>query len=423
MTLSREKPPASRWGAPWAPRPAAAFTLVEVLVVLGLLVLLAGISWPVLESQITASELPESADRLCSALFMARSEAVLENRRYRIRFTEEAQQPLIERESDPIRFPGVFEPVTAAWAAEPILLSDVQVHHVVLGQPAWTKPLSRVDDAAALKQEQKELEEEDDSTKRERQRLLRGLTVDDAEGEEETRPAIVFESDGSAEWATLVLSRLTPEDKLEETTPQLWVVLDGRTGLARVRQMITEEQLSDPEFYVEWEKLDLPDTVDISDLSFDIGEEQMAGGESDLDSEVPGGDEQGNPQDPNDLLAGGGEGSDSTMMGNQPQQRPRRQFNDLGPGGGQQPRQGGGDGGGRGVDRPPPRRQGGDGSGQPGDRPRRGGGGGGSGGQGGGGPTETGSRQDGTRGGQPRDRGNMTEQERKNLDEWVRQNR
>jgi len=421
MTVSRGKPLAGRGAAAWVARPAAAFTLVEVLVVLGLLVLLAGISWPVLESHITASELPESADRLCSALFMARSEAVLENRRYRVRFPEESQQPVIERESDPIRFPGVFEPVTAAWASEPVLLADVQVHHVVLGRPAWTKPLSRIDDAAALKKEQKELEE-DDSTKRERQRLLRGLTVDDAEGEEDARPMIVFESDGSAEWATLVLSRLSPKDELEETTPQLWVVLDGRTGLARVRPQITEEQLSDPEFYVEWEKLDLPDTVDISDLSFEVGEEQMAGGESDLGFETPGGGGPADPQDPENEFAGGGKDSDPAMMGaNQPQQRPRRNLNDLGPGGDQQQGSRGGGAGNPGANRPP-RGQGGQAggdSGQPGERPRRGGGG--SGGQGGG-PTDTGSRQDGARG-QPRDRGNLTDEERKNIDEWVRQNR
>lgn len=408
-----------------APRSASAFTLIEVLVVLGLLLLLAGISWPLMESQITASELPESGDRLCSALFMARSEAVLENRRYRIRFSAESQQPLIERESDPIRFPGIFESASSAWAEEPILLSNVQVHHVVLGQPAWTKPLSRVDDASTIKEEQKELEE-DDTTKRERQRFLRGLTVDDAEADEETRPIIVFEADGSTDWATLVLAKLAPDEELEETTPQIWIVLDGRTGLARVRAQITEEQLSDPEFYVEWEKLDLPDTVDISDLSFTVGEEELAGGEEQAMEFTQPGQTQGG--DAAGMAQGEGEDDQSaTMMGGEGQ-RPRRQFQDLGSGGSDRREGGeagpppGGRRGGRGrgegnqrADGPPPgeRRSGGRGDGnQGGGRPDGGGRQGGN---------DTGSRQD--RGGGGRDRGNLTNEERQKLDEWIRQNR
>ncbi len=284
---ARDEP--ARWlGGSCATRgfQARAFTLLEVMIVLSLLVLMASIAWPLLETRITKAELPESAERLCSALMMLRSEAVMEHRRYRIRFLPtdsgenedgeavDWQQPCLEYEHDPIRNPGVFEPVPAGWAREQILLGDAQVHDVIMGRPAWTLPLATSEDPEELDEEEGELlEEESEEEKQERERFLRSVPVGEDEEIDENRPTIVFESDGSADWVTLVVARVHPEEELEEETPQLWVVLDGRTGLAYVREMITEEELEDTDLYVEREKLELPDTVDMSSLTFNVGGE------------------------------------------------------------------------------------------------------------------------------------------------------
>ncbi len=273
-------------------RSKAGFTLVEILVMLGVLVLLAGIAWPAMESQIRASELPESADRMRTVLAMTRCEAMMQYRRFRVRFETEAQQPIVEWEPDPIRRPGEFEVTTAPWADEPVLLADVQVHKIELGRPLWMMPLAQTDDPDAILQE---IEKEKELRKEQETKL--GFSVDgglavSSQDEElaidENRPMIVFDVDGSSEWATLVVARVDPGEELMEDDPQIWVLLDGRTGLASIRDQVTEEQLSDPEFYVEREKLELPDTVDVDDLSFDVTTGLPGTGDDTLESALGG---------------------------------------------------------------------------------------------------------------------------------------
>ncbi|MFQ5410976.1 MAG: prepilin-type N-terminal cleavage/methylation domain-containing protein [Phycisphaerae bacterium] len=251
------------------------FTLIEILLVVGLLGLLMALAWPMLQNQITASELPESADRVRDMLFMVRSEAALEHRRHRIRFVAGEQQPHIEYEPDPIERPGEWEPIKSAWARDPILLADVQVNEIRLGRPIYLKPVSREEGTDEL-EEQVEEEEEiidelDDPT---------GENSDAGEEDEEIdedRPLIMYEADGSTGWATLIVSKLPLEETVEEENDQLWIVLDGRTGLAKVREKVTEEQLADEEFYVQREKLELPDDLDVDNLSFEIGGDETTG--------------------------------------------------------------------------------------------------------------------------------------------------
>ena len=268
---------------------APAFTLVEILITLSLLVLLASLAWPAMQAQITASELPESAERIRSALAMARCEAVMQHRRFRIRFAPEEQQPKIEEEVDPINQPGVYTAATADWASEEILLANVQVHDIQTGRPVYMQALSMTTDPdAALKQYEKAEEEKRD---REQLRTGMGKGADDNTELDPLRPVITFEPDGSTEWATLILARVKSKDTLEEEQPQIWVVLDGRTGLALVHPKVTKEQLADSNFYVQREKLELPDTVDIDELSFNKIEGQQADssstgtGQSDLNTQ------------------------------------------------------------------------------------------------------------------------------------------
>jgi hypothetical protein len=206
---------------------------------------------------------------------MARCEAVMQHRRFRIRFAPEEQQPKIEYEADPINLPGVYVASTADWASEEILLSDVQVHDIQTGRPVYMQALSMTADPdAALKQYEKAEEE-----KRDREQLRTGMgkgAGDNAELDP-LRPLITFEPDGSTDWATLILARVKSTDTLEEEHTQIWVVLDGRTGLALVHPKVSKEQLADPKFYVQREKLELPDTVNIDELSFNKVEGQQPG--------------------------------------------------------------------------------------------------------------------------------------------------
>jgi hypothetical protein len=115
--------------------------------------------------------------------------------------------------ADPIRRPGEFEVTTAPWADEPVLLADVQVHKIELGRPLWMMPLAQTDDPDAILQE---IEKEKELRKEQETKL--GFSVDgglavSSQDEElaidENRPMIVFDVDGSSEWATLVVARWT----------------------------------------------------------------------------------------------------------------------------------------------------------------------------------------------------------------------
>jgi len=286
---------------------AAGFTLIEVLMVLGLLVLLTAIAWPIMENRITRAELPESAARVRDMLFMVRAESAMEHRRYRVRFEPDQQHPLIEYEPDPIRFPNEWEAVDSAWARESLLLADIQVHAIRPGRPLYLQAISIDEDPSTLMDEAEEALEEAEKAAEEGYdaQSPQGVTGEDDIEIDETRPMIVFEADGSTEWATLVLARLPLDEELEEEHEQAWVVLDGRTGLAMVRELVTEEQLADPEFYVQREKLDLPDTVDQSSLTFKVG-----GGEA-----VASGDSSGEASgESSGDAAGGGESASTASL-------------------------------------------------------------------------------------------------------------
>lgn len=254
-----------------------AFTLIEILIVLVLIVLLVAVAWPVLDGQVTASELPESAARMRDMLYMTRSASMLEHRRHRVRFAPGAQQPVVEVEIDPIFQPGVWTPVAYPWAREKFLLAEVQVNAIQPGRPSYLRPVSINDDPDS--KENKDAEQ---------QELILDIGVtdgqqigsigvasanDDAEFDPE-RPTIVFETDGSSDWATIIVSHLELGQALDDEIPQKWVILDGRTGLATIRDQVTQEDLSDPEFFVQREKLELPDVVTPDDLTLNVSTDE-----------------------------------------------------------------------------------------------------------------------------------------------------
>lgn len=291
------------------------FTLLEVLLALSLFVLLTAMAWPLMQSQIVAAELPESASRIRSLLYMTRSSAMLEHRRHRIRFMPEVQQPVIEVEPDPIVEPGLWVQVDYDWAEEPALLADIDVHRVLPGRPAYMRPVSVNEEGAIDPLEAEPVAEEETSAVESTSAKLQAARSDGLGGQEavidERRPIIVFEADGSTEWATLVLSRIAPTEELPEEEPQSWVVIDGRTGLATIRDAVTEKQLNDPTFYVQREKLELPDVTAPEDMTLSIPNEgavQDASQESGQDASDPSLAQQGignlPPVDPAALKGG-----------------------------------------------------------------------------------------------------------------------
>ena len=123
-------------------RRARGFTLLEILIVLALLVLLAGISWPAMHARLMHSQLPEAADRFRSLMYLARAEAMREHRRFRIRFEPGSQQPIVEPEMDPIAAAGVYLLVADDWTVGSALPEGVHVHDVIPGRPAYLTPVS-----------------------------------------------------------------------------------------------------------------------------------------------------------------------------------------------------------------------------------------------------------------------------------------
>lgn len=206
-----------------------AFTLTEVLLVLLLLGLLAGLAVPVMFGELQRRRLTESAEQLRSLITMARAQAMVSGQRYRIRWQDESDQPMVEREPDPIDAPGQFKPVEAAWARGDVLSGSVQCYEVRLGRPEWLGAIQADSEQSA-------------NTMGVPQR-------------EEIRPAVVFEPTGRSQWATFVIGPAGLEE-LQEDSEQLWVILDGRTGQVEVRSPPTEEELEAAE--LEREKLLAP---------------------------------------------------------------------------------------------------------------------------------------------------------------------
>lgn len=286
----------------------AGFTLIEILVAIFLLAILAGLSWPLLQNQIVASELPESAAQLRDTLFLARTEAMKENRRVRIRFAPNEQHPYFEIENDPIQFPGVWEPLEATWAQESPLLGDVHVHTIELGRPVFLKPIS-FDETTDSAQKDSDKQEGNAKTSDSDVTIPAITSMNEDIEVDERRPIILFEPSGSTDWATLKVTKVALDHELMEDDPQHWIILDGRTGLAYLRDPVTEEQLADETFYVKRENLEMPTDADASDLAFALPDQAAsASGGSGGSGGAGGFGSGGIGQGAGGLGAGGGRG-------------------------------------------------------------------------------------------------------------------
>lgn len=92
---------------------AAGFTLIEMLLAVGICLLLLGLGLTVLSSMGAGRALEDGAWRFEGVLRMARAEAANQGRRLRLDFDPQAGTPIILWEPDPVAQPGVFEVYTA----------------------------------------------------------------------------------------------------------------------------------------------------------------------------------------------------------------------------------------------------------------------------------------------------------------------
>lgn len=207
------------------------FTLIEVLLVVGILMVLMSLAVPNLVRDIEQQRLPTSTRRLRALLTLVRANAMYDGKRYRIRFPEEDEidheggdrQPIIEREDDPFAEPNAYTLVNAPWVRGETFLRGVWCAEVRLGRPTLEN-----------------LEEE-----------LVGEEVDErlealAEDYEEGYPPLIIEPDGTTEWVTFVITsapRDTDKDELE-VAQQVEVIMDGLTGLIWLQRPFYDEELA-----------------------------------------------------------------------------------------------------------------------------------------------------------------------------------
>jgi type II secretory pathway pseudopilin PulG len=216
------------------------FTLLEVLLVIGLLTVLAAMVMPNLLGQILGERLPRSAKQLRSLVQLTRANAMLDGKRYRLRFPRQDEldnegtdvQPIVECEEEPFRAPGIYVAVTAAWAQGETLLEGVWCVKVRLAKPTTEQLLRNFEDVRA---DLNEDEQEADPFYQE--------FIDDFEKD---YPPLVFEPDGTSEWATFVVSEAPrgTDSKALADYKRIEVIYDGLTGLAWLQRPFYEEELN-----------------------------------------------------------------------------------------------------------------------------------------------------------------------------------
>jgi len=211
-------------------------TLLEILLVISLLAVLAGLPMPALLRELSEARLPESCRQMRSLIQLTRANAMIDGLRYRIRFPREDEidgeggqrQPIVEVERDPLFNPEIFEPVLAAWAREPVLEDEVRCAQVRLGRPTVEMMLNETED--------------------EEEAFVEQMEEEMGERFEEGFPPLVFEPDGTCEWATFVITDapadVHPEDLEPEEDAIIEIIVDGLSGLAWLQRRFYEDELA-----------------------------------------------------------------------------------------------------------------------------------------------------------------------------------
>lgn len=206
-------------------------TLVEVVLVIGILVVIAGIVIPDFVSELERQQLPASARRFRSFLALVQANAAFDGKQYRLRFPMEDEedsigtdrQPIIEREVDPLRSPEVYTAVTEPWAVGATFLQGVWCAEVRLGRPTI-----------------EQLQEREDSS------AVEEALADAFEDFDPLLPPLLVEPDGTSDWVTFLLTdapRGTSVDELAEFD-RIEVIMEGSTGMCWLQRPLYEEELA-----------------------------------------------------------------------------------------------------------------------------------------------------------------------------------
>jgi len=122
----------------------AAFTLIELILVIVLVGVIAVMAWPNVDRYADAEQLRESAQRLKALIAMCRAEAMNQTRRYRVEFAPDGTlRTLMQR--DPLAAPHEYVPPPADWAQREILRPGVRIE-AVQPLPEGPPPIRIVDE-------------------------------------------------------------------------------------------------------------------------------------------------------------------------------------------------------------------------------------------------------------------------------------
>lgn len=209
-----------------------AVTLIEVILVIMVIGMIVGFTFPKLDVVLRGGSLKESADRLRSLVLMSHAEAMQTGLKYRVffpgtpdpndKFAEkeidipfETLQPIVERQFAPIANREAFGDFDAKWKNGEILRPGTRCVAVLPGTPRF--------------------DIRDDSE-------VAGISFTDYEAEF-VRPTI--NPDGTTDWATFVLTDLPPDIDLEarHMSRILNLVLDGRTGKVWIQRAFQVDEI------------------------------------------------------------------------------------------------------------------------------------------------------------------------------------
>lgn len=125
-------------------RDRSAFTLIEVVIVIVILVILAGFAWPQFSGQMDAAQIRESAARFKATIAMCRAEAMNEARRYKLSFRADGSVRVFAQQ-DAIDAPQNFVDPLTGWTRYRVLQEHVWVESVMT-LPAGVAPVLINDD-------------------------------------------------------------------------------------------------------------------------------------------------------------------------------------------------------------------------------------------------------------------------------------
>ena len=200
------------WPAVGAPSGSAGFTLLELVLVLGIVAMLVGVMVLSVPNLAGARRLERQAERFATAVRLARADAANRSRRLRLTFDPETAQPTVLWEPDPLTAPGKFVDYSAICTWRNLLEAEgIRVERCTFSGPSRYR--YAVDAASA-----------------------------DRETVAETDLApITFEPDGSADSAVVHLVEVEdPEGMLAR------IELNGVTGRVTSR-VLTPEELAELE--------------------------------------------------------------------------------------------------------------------------------------------------------------------------------